>query len=206
MFRPFLARQFGKPSGPLGGYMARVLNNVNARANQIAFDLMQVQPAEQVLDVGFGGGLMLGWLIMRVTQGFVAGIEISEAMLKRVGFDFRDAIQQGKLEIKRGDVSAIPYSDGRFNKVCTINTLHFWPQPEAGLREIHRVLAPGGLFVLAVRPKGYLQRIRFTQYGFAAFEESQLKAMLESAGFVEVHVEQRADKDMGAIFGLGHIP
>jgi ubiquinone/menaquinone biosynthesis C-methylase UbiE len=186
--------------------MGRTLNRVNAYANQVALETLALQPTDHLLDMGFGGGVMLREAMTHLPNGFAAGIEISQPMLKRARRMFRDDIRRGHLEVREGNVEAIPYPDERFHKACTINTLHFWPDPPTGLHELLRVLKPGGLLVVVVRPKDFLERIAFTAHGFTAFEEAELRALLEGAGFHSVRVERRADKDMGIVVVAGSKP
>jgi SAM-dependent methyltransferase len=195
--RPILARQLARPSGLAGLLMRPALNKVNARVNRTALDLLSLAPDHRLLDIGFGGGLLLREALRRLPQGFVAGIEISEPMLKLARARFRSELMAARMEVKEGSASAIPYPDASFDRVTAVNTLHFWPDPHAGLREALRVLRPAGRLVLVLRPKEYLDRIRFTSHGFTAYDDAELRALLEGAGFGEVRIEQREDARMG---------
>ena len=55
------------------------------------------------------------------------------------------------MELKRDTVSAIPYEDQRFDKVCTVNTIYFWPEPERNAAQIYRVTPSGGTAVICFR-------------------------------------------------------
>ena len=195
--RPILARQLARPHGLAGLLMRPTLNRLNARVNRTALDLLSLAPDHRLLDVGFGGGLLLREALHRLPQGFVAGIEISEPMLKLARRRFRSELVAGRLEVREGGASAIPYPDASFDRVTAVNTLHFWPDATAGLHEVLRVLRPGGRLGLVLRPKEYLDRIRFTSHGFTAYEDGPLRALLQGAGFAEVRVEEREDARMG---------
>jgi len=204
--RPLLARQLARPSGLVGLLMRPALNRVNARVNRTALDLLSLRPDDRLLDVGFGGGLMLRAALDRLPGGFVAGIEISEPMLKLARSRFRQELDSGRLEVKEGSVSSIPFADGSFTRVTAVNTLHFWPEPARGLSEVLRVLKPGGRFVVILRPKEYLDRIRFTSHGFTAYVDHELGGLLGQAGFDEIRVEQREDQRMGMQVALATRP
>jgi len=195
--RPILARQLARPSGLVGLLMRPALNKVNARVNRTALDMLSLAPDHRLLDIGFGGGLLLREALRRLPQGFVAGIEISEPMLKLALRRFRSELLASRLEVKTGSASAIPYPDTSFDRVTAVNTLHFWPDPQAGLREALRVLRPGGRLGLVLRPKEYLDRIRFTSHGFTAYDDGPLLTLLKDAGFGGVRIEQREDARMG---------
>lgn len=204
--RSILAQQFGRPSGLIGPFMARTLNRVNARVNAIALECLAPAPADHVLDVGFGGGLMLRQVLPLVPRGGAAGIEISQPMLSRARRNFRSEIQSGRLEIAEASVSSIPFADNRFDKAASINTLHFWPDPPSGFRELLRVLKPGGLLVVVTRPKEFLEKVRFTEHGFAVFTDAQMRELLQSAGFANVRIEHREDAGMGMVLTMAAKP
>jgi SAM-dependent methyltransferase len=204
--RPLIARQFGRPSGLAGRLMRRTLNKVNARVNAVALDRLALRPTDRVLDIGFGGGLLLRQALDRLPAGSAAGIEVSEPMLRLARRSFRNEIATGRLEVKAGNVSAIPYADATFDKISAVNTVHFWPDAAAGLREVLRVLRPGGVFVVVLRPKEFLERIDFTKHGFTAFGEDELRGLLEAAGFHGVAIERGDDADMGMVVAVSGRP
>ena len=204
--RPILARQLARPHGLAGLLMRPTLNRLNARVNGTVLDLLALSPEHRLLDIGFGGGVLMKEALQRAPRGFVAGIEISEPMLKLARRRFQDEVRTGRLEVKEGSASGIPYPDASFDRVAAVNTLHFWPEPEKGLREALRVLRPGGRLGLVLRPKEYLERIRFTLHGFTAYDDAALRALIERAGFRDVTVQQREDRGMGMQVALATRP
>ena len=179
--------------------MARTLDRVNERVNRLALSQLALAPRERLLDVGFGGGVLIREALAAVPEVRVTGIDVSQPMLNRARRAFRQAIESGRVEIAEADVSALPFASHRFDKAAAINTLHFWPEPAAGLAEVRRVLKPGGLLVIAVRPKEFLDRVKFTGLGFRAFEDGELRRLLEAAGFESTVIEHHPDRDMGTV-------
>jgi SAM-dependent methyltransferase len=103
--------------------------------------LIEFKPRDRVLDVGCG----TGWLVRRiaplVSAGLAAGMDVSNAMVRRA-----EALsaQLPNVVFARGGVDAIPWDSGFFTTVLSVESAYYWPDPATGLREIFRVLSPGG--------------------------------------------------------------
>src|SRR5678815_108250 len=152
MLSRWLGRQLRQPSGLGGWLIARIMNRSNAAMNQRAIELLDVQPTHAVLEVGFGGGLALAPLLARARSGRVTGVDPSDDMLAAAAEHHRAAIASGRLRLERAGVEALPHGDREFDRVLSVNTLYFWPDPARGFAEIRRVLRPGGKLVLGYRP------------------------------------------------------
>ncbi len=109
--------------------------------------MMNVQPDEEILDVGCGTGWLCRLLAQRVTQGAVTGMDVSDEMIHRA-----EAASAGIAHVSFavGSVDTIPQPDSRFTRAISVESAYYWPQPEAGLREIRRVLRPGGSFWMLI--------------------------------------------------------
>jgi ubiquinone/menaquinone biosynthesis C-methylase UbiE len=193
-----LARQLRRPRGVAGRVMAPILNRANRPINQRAVERLKMASSDSVLEIGFGGGIALSAILAR-TEEFVAGIEISAPMLDHGRRRFRDEIEAGRLELREGTVAEIPYEDARFDRVLSVQTIYFWPDPAAGLREIRRVLRPEGRLLLATATKEEMDKRSWTRHGFRKFAEEELAELLGTAGFADVTVE----RDGSRVFSAG---
>lgn len=137
-------RQFAAPRGLAGWVTGLVMARLNVEANRWMVDLLDVGPRDSVLDVGCGPGLAVAAAADRATQGFVAGIDRSGVMIRQAAGRNRAAVRAGRVEVRVAEAARLPYPDGRFTKAGSLNSLQFWPDLGAGLRELRRVLAPGG--------------------------------------------------------------
>jgi ubiquinone/menaquinone biosynthesis C-methylase UbiE len=208
---------FRKPSGWFGRVLGHVMAYQHRTLTVWVIDLMNVQASDRVLDVGCGGGMAVRLLARRATSGFVAGMDYSEEMVRQATRRNAEAVRRGQVEIKAGDVLALPYADASFDKVCGIETFYFWPDPMAGLREVRRVLKPGGQITIAMEmsreakaQKSPLQKYlsesfanRSAAQGMSIVSGSELIAMLDRAGFRRTRYESKPDKALGWLCALG---
>jgi ubiquinone/menaquinone biosynthesis C-methylase UbiE len=191
LFERSLAKQLANPNGFVSGVMAVSMNRSNSDLNRETVDLLDIKPDDRVLEVGFGGGSAIGLMTHAVESGLVAGIDISESMVRRGRAKFREFVSTGRVELKRADASQIPYETGYFDKACSVMAVFFWREPVACLKEINRVLKGGGRMVLAVRSKEWMDKFPPARHGFAVYSDDQLWRLLDEAGFSDVHTEPR---------------
>jgi SAM-dependent methyltransferase len=115
--------------------------------------LLGVQPADQVLEIGFGPGLAVAELV-RAGAGHVYGIDHSGVMLRHASRRNAAAIRAGRVTLIRAPVDQIPPAlDGPFDAILAVNSLAFWPAPAERLAELRRRLAPGGRVAIASQPR-----------------------------------------------------
>jgi SAM-dependent methyltransferase len=125
----------------------------NRQRSGWAVSLLGVQPAEQVLEVGFGPGLAVAALI-RAGAGHVYGIDHSGVMLRQASRRNAAAIRAGRVTLIRASVDQIPPAlDGPFDAILAVNSLAFWPAPAQRLAELRRRLAAGGRIAIASQPR-----------------------------------------------------
>ena len=177
-----LRTQFAKPAGAMGWVAGQLMARRNRDQSLWVFSLLDLKPSEHVLEIGFGPGMD----IERASHAaaFVAGVDHSELMLRQASKRNREAIQQGRVELKLGSAGQLPYPDGRFDSLFAINSAQFWKDTVKTLTEAGRVLKPGGRIVLAVQPRSKgatTETARQAGIGLA-------KA-LTAAGFQDVHSE-----------------
>ncbi len=91
----------------------------------------------------------------------------------------------------KGSAAELPFADGSVDRLLTVHTLYFWPDPEAGMAEIARVLAPGGRLCVAIQPRDeVMEGDPLHDHGFTLYGASELRALLAGAGFTSVDVRE----------------
>lgn len=177
--------QFGAPSGLRGWLAAHLVARLTADANRWMVDCLEVHRHDRVLDVGCGPGLGVACAAGAGAEQ-VVGVDTSPTMVRLARRRNRAAVRHGRVEIHRADALRLPFTDGAFTKVGSLNSFQFWASPAAGLAELHRVLAPSGRAAVVL-----MARSDEPATGPVPWVEETVDA-LRVAGFGRVEVESRA--------------
>ena len=127
-----------------------------------------------MLEVGFGGGELIANIEPFVPEGSVAGVDFSPDMVAAGDKRFASLFSGDGWSFARARAEELPYADGRFTKACTVNTVYFWPDPGVPLRELWRVLRPGGRLAVSFSVPAAIQRLPFTKHGFTLYEPDRI--------------------------------
>jgi len=157
---------------------------------------MDIRPGDHVLDIGCGGGMAIKRMAEIAIDGFVAGVDPSEIMVQQALRCNAATVQARRVTVKPGSISALPYKDESFDRVCAIESFYFWPDPIAGLKEVHRVLRPGGRLVIALEwskemrnPKRQVIRLLAAKMGCPLYSGAEMIEILTAAGFSQAQFQ-----------------
>ena len=179
-----IAKQARQPSGLLGRIVAWAMGHETSPENDRTVALLEVTPHDRVLEVGFGHGRTIEKLARLATGGIIAGLDRSAAMLKVASARNREAIAAGRVVLTTGDGASLPYPDTAFDKACATHVLYFWREPLQPLRELRRVLRPGGRLVLCVRDKRDAKRAgKYPPDIYRFYDRAELEMLVRQAGF-----------------------
>jgi ubiquinone/menaquinone biosynthesis C-methylase UbiE len=174
-----------------------------------AADLIEAaspRPGERVLDVACGTGVVARLAAERVgADGRVVGLDLNPGMLAVA----RSVASPTPIDWREGSAVALPFEDGAFDLVLCQQGLQFFPDRPAALREMHRVLAPGGRLGLATwRPiqhaPGFAVLARALERGvgpeaaalmqapFSLGDAEELRVLIGGAGFRAVDIRPAA--------------
>ena len=157
--------------------------------NDQVLHLLQVQPDDRILEVGFGGGDLLTRMAKDIDNGLITGIDFSADVIEIGMKRFQLLLDMGKLEIHCADVSALTFDANSFNKICTVNTIYFWPDVEQALQELLRVLESKGLIMISLSTRESMNNFgEITQHGFNSYSAEEVKQLLGKAGFINVRI------------------
>src|SRR5882757_236190 len=183
-----IARHAAHPRGLFGRFVGGLMNRFNSRINRFALELLDVQSADRVAEIGFGGGVTLAPLIERAAH--VTGIDRSRDVVAWASARFSAAIDAGRADFRLGEIEALPLESSQFDKVCSINTVYFWRSLPEGASEIRRVLKADGVLALGFLPGEAMARLGFPQDIFTFRSADDVAHALRQAGFGTVEVRR----------------
>jgi ubiquinone/menaquinone biosynthesis C-methylase UbiE len=154
----FLMRAFGRPQGLLGRVGGIIMGRMNRDMAGSVIAQLKLRPDERVLEVGFGPGVGIALLASSLPSGCVAGVDPSPEMNAQARKRNAGVIASGRVDLRQTSVEQLPFGATTFDAAMAINSMQMWPDRLAGLREIARVLRPGGRIALGFTAHSGQQR------------------------------------------------
>jgi ubiquinone/menaquinone biosynthesis C-methylase UbiE len=203
--------QCRKPTGRMGRFTLWRMNWSHSRLTDWGLAKISIEPHGTILDVGCGGGRTVSKLAAIATQGQVCGIDYSDESVAVSQKTNARWIDVGRVEIRQGSVSQLPFPDDVFDLVTAVETHYFWPDLAADTREVFRVLKPGGaLILIAEAYKGAktaaakLAEKYFPVAGMTLLSVDEHRELFTTAGCSDVRVVEEPGK--GWICSIGRKP
>jgi SAM-dependent methyltransferase len=153
--RRFLRTQFGRPEGFWGSLAGRIMAATPSNNDRIRWTLglLDIKPADRILEVGFGPGIAIALASERASNGFVAGLDHSVVMVRQASKRNARAVREGRVALRLGSAADPPVFDQPFDKIFTINSIHFWAEPLDCLTRLQEQLRPGGTLAVTLQPR-----------------------------------------------------
>jgi SAM-dependent methyltransferase len=195
--------QFRRPHG-MGGRAAgwvMAKRGSNRERNIWAVGLLDVQPHDRVLEIGFGPGIAIEAMARRATSGLVVGVDHSEVMVRQARKRNAAAVRAGRVDLRLGSAEALPAFDEPFDKFLAVNSMFFWDDPVARLKQVHGLLRSGGQIAIVYQPRG-----PGSTNEVAARTGREIAEHFATAGFTDVRIETLALKPTAVVCVLGVRP
>lgn len=181
-----VVRQFGQPRGIAGRMAGWVMahRRSNQQRNRWVVSLLEVQPTDRVLEIGFGPGIAIAELARRATQGHVYGIDHSQVMVGQASRRNADATRAHRVRLTHAPVDQLPSFGEPLDAILAVNSAGFWPNPADRLRELRCLLRPAGRIALASQP-----RCPGATRDTTTRAAQELQDLLIQSGFTQIRTE-----------------
>ena len=206
---PLLLYQARKPTRWVGRLFLKGMNTAHSALTDWGLGHVVVGKGFTILDVGCGGGRTVAKLAALAPEGKVHGVDYSAESVAASRRENALAIAAGRVEIGQASVSRLPFPDDQFDLVTAVETQYYWPEPVDDMREIRRVLKPGGRLVVIQetykggrfgRVKGAVMKALMSAHRTL----DQHRELYSAAGFSEV--ETFTELRHGWYCGVGRKP
>ena len=178
------------PNGRMGRAMLKFMNLCHAPLTNWGLNLVDIQDGWTMLDIGCGGGATLKRLLKRSKEAKVYGIDISDESVAKARKVNR-ALLEKQVFIQQGSAAKLPYEDAKFDLLTAVETVYFWPNLPECLKEVRRVLKPGGRFAIMVEVVDTDSVWTNVVEGMTAYPPEQLKQFLDDAGFIQTEIHRK---------------
>ncbi len=196
----------GKPTGEAGKQMLERMNQSHYELTGWALNFFSVKENDSILDIGCGGGMTLKRLSALSPNGKLFGIDHSAVAVEESIMLNETLCKNGKLKITKASVESLPFVDNFFDRVITVESFYFWPNPVENLKEVLRVLKTGGKFLLVADIYGKeglseetLDNIKF--FNLLNPTKTEFREMFEKSGFMNIDIHIKEGTDWIAVIG-----
>ena len=189
--------QTRKPEGRLGKMMLNGMNSGHAKMADWGLAHLKTIAPQKIVDLGCGGGRNIGELLKKYPSAKGTAIDYSALSVEKASDYNKDTVSAGRLEVKRGDVSALEFPDGEYDLATAFETIYFWPGLENCFSEVFRILNDGGYFMIVNESDGTdAASLKFEKIidGMKCYTAEQITDALKKAGFSKVKTDHHKNK------------
>jgi cyclopropane fatty-acyl-phospholipid synthase-like methyltransferase len=198
--RSIIVGQFKKPHGLLGHVAGLIMATrlSNRQRNEWTVGLLHLEPGHRVLEIGSGPGIALEFCAAKVTDGHIVGLDHSAVMVKQAQRRLAEEISAGRAQIRLGSLSDISADGIVYDRIFSLNVVQFLPDRERTFRQIHSLLAPGGIAATTYQP-----RSKNATREDALAMASQIETAMKVASFAQIEHHELAIDPVPAICVTG---
>ena len=168
------------PDGAKGVEIGVMMNETNINMTMSSIDALDLKTNDRILELGHGNGDHILRLLATVDGLHYTGLEISATMhqeaRKATAGPFAD-----RVDLQCYDGKQMPFPDGTFNKIFTVNTIYFWENPKAMIAGLGRVLQRSGIVVITYAHKDFMNRLPFVGDKFQLYNDNDVRALVNDS-------------------------
>jgi ubiquinone/menaquinone biosynthesis C-methylase UbiE len=181
--------QFVLPRGFEGRLRFIFMNMSHKSIYENVAKALKPQPQDDLLEIGCGNGYFLKKYASHVHS--IAGLDLSELCVKLAIKKNRGRVVTGSAKFVQGEAAQLPWEDSKFSAATSMASFMMFPKPLESLKEMYRVLRPGGRVVVCIEwndedGKDHSKDIK--KFGMHLWKEDDVRNMLKEAGFSDISI------------------
>ncbi|MDW9381720.1 class I SAM-dependent methyltransferase [Chryseobacterium sp. JV558] len=187
-----LAQNLANPQGEKGIEIGEMMNATNISMTLESVRTLVIEDDQQILEIGHGNAGHLKNIMSLAKNLKYTGIDISETMHNEAQKLNKEFENQADFILYEG--KKLPFQDGTFNKIFTVNTVYFWGNPVEFLNEIYRVLKDDGTFVLTFGQRDFMEKLPFTEYDFTLYNNHEMEELISKSHFKRMKTSEKEEQ------------
>lgn len=187
-----LASQFRHPRGFIGRWVGTQMENLNDVQNDWVISLLNIKPADNILEIGYGTGRTIQKIVPYLTNGMISGIDVSKTMFVVAAKNLSEEIKLGKVSLFQGSADKLPFNEKMFSKVFSVHVVYFWQDLLNVCKELYRVTKPGGTVAIY-----FVVKVIADNKDFIPYKKGEVQNKLREVGFRSVICKEKQ-------FGIQH--
>jgi len=197
------------PRGFWGRLLARWLMPMGHKPMyESANTALDLKSEDDYLEVAFGSGVFIKKYASHVNS--VTGLDYSKDMVEMAAMVNSRRVNDGTADFRHGDASQLPWKDSKFSAAAVIVAFEVFNKPLESIKELYRVLRPGGRLVitLGMHADDGRDHTRDMALGAKCYTANEMQSLFQEAGFTKVSVTLSSSKyakghpDIMTIHGL----
>jgi ubiquinone/menaquinone biosynthesis C-methylase UbiE len=202
----YILNQARKPNRGIGRFFLWIMNKSHSNLTDWGLKHVPIEKGFTILDVGCGGGRTIQKLAAAATDGMVYGIDYANGSVAASRAKNSLLIKAGRVEIQKASVSQLSFPENKFDLVTAVETQYYWPDPANDMREILRVLKPGGTLIVIAESYKYGTHSALMRPVMKLLRSSNLgvdehRELFLSAGYTDVQIFEERRKGWISIAG-----
>lgn len=187
-----LAQNLANPQGEKGIEIGEMMNATNISMTLESVRTLVIEDDQQILEIGHGNAGHLKNIMSLAKNLKYTGIDISETMHNEARKLNKEFENQAEFVLYEG--KKLPFQDGSFDKIFTVNTVYFWENPVEFLNEIYRVLKDDGTFVLTFGQRDFMEKLPFTEYDFTLYNNHEMEELISKSHFKRMKTSEKEEQ------------
>jgi ubiquinone/menaquinone biosynthesis C-methylase UbiE len=195
----YVLKQVRKPDRFAGRFFTWIMNLSHSALTDWGLSHVQIAKHFTILDVGCGGGRTIQKLAALAADGKVYGVDYASGSVTASRSKNAELIRAGRVEVQHASVSQLPFADDTFDLISAVETQYYWPDLPNDMREILRVLKPGGTLIVILevyKRAGHnvMERQVMKVLKSADMDVDEQRELFEAAGYTDVQIFEESRK------------